>query len=87
MENPHQSRGASFLGDFRPSHDQMYLASRLNDIAPKGRLTPAALQKLNEEFGRTRVTDALRVMRGFPPESGFTSSLYGYVAAICKEEA
>jgi hypothetical protein len=55
--------------DERPTYDQLYLASRLSpDDAPQGRLSPAAIQRLNIKYGVQAVTDALRLMRGHPPE-------------------
>lgn len=68
----------------RPTEDQMYLADRINDTAPKARLTPAALQKLNAEFGVRIVSDALRYVRGFPPDE--LRSAYPYVRAICRRQ-
>jgi hypothetical protein len=59
----HKGKGA--YGDRRPTHDQLYLADRLNENATESRLTPAAIQSLNIRFGVLVVTDALRYMRGF----------------------
>ena len=68
----------------RPTPDQMYLADRICQTAPQARLTPAALQKLNSEFGVRIVSDALRYVRGFPPAE--LRSPYPYVRRICQRQ-
>lgn len=83
-----QSEGAAHTAAktaSRPTPDQMYLASRLvsPDDPPKAGLSPAALQRLNTRWGRTTVTDALRIMRGFPPEIA-VRSVYAYCEGICR---
>jgi len=65
----------------RPTYDQMYLMEKINEVAPKGRLTPAAIQRLNSKFGISPVVDALRSMRGFPPPQGFRSP-YAYLVSV-----
>lgn len=47
----------------QPTPDQLYLAEQLDET-----LTPAAIVKLNKAHGRINVTDAMRQLRGFPPE-------------------
>ena len=71
----------------RPSEDQIYLSRKLFDdedevVAAKQRLSPAALQKLNGEFGTRLVSDALRQLRGFPPPQPILNP-YAYVYAMC----
>jgi hypothetical protein len=66
--------------DNRPDSDQVYLAERIGDTWGKP-LSIAALQKLNTTFGRVVVTDALRMLRGFPPEK--VISPYAYLKAVC----
>jgi hypothetical protein len=67
--------------DTRPTHDQLYLASVVSDLAPKGRISVRALQKLNTRYGVQAVTDALRCLRGFPPEVAVRSP-YAYLVGI-----
>jgi hypothetical protein len=70
--------------DERPTYDQLYLASRLSpDNAPKARLSPAAIQRLNNRYGVTAVSDAMRLLHGFPPEIAVRST-YAYVEGICR---
>ena len=68
----------------RPDHDQTYLAEKIADRWESDPLSPKALQKLNNEFGRPAVTGALRSLHGFPPET--LESVYGYVTAVCREQ-
>jgi hypothetical protein len=71
--------------DERPTHDQLYLASRLSlEAAPQGKLTPAAIQKLNTRYGVAVVENAMRLLRGFPPDPPVRSS-YAYLVAICEK--
>ena len=68
----------------RPTPDQMYLASRLRSVdAPEAQLGPAAIQRLNDRYGRTTVTDAMRLMHGFPPEIAVRSP-FAYLETLCK---
>jgi hypothetical protein len=69
--------------DTRPTPDQMYLASRVSETAPRSsaRLSVRALQKLNTRYGVQAVTDALRCLRGFPPDVAVRSP-YAYVVGI-----
>jgi hypothetical protein len=70
--------------DIRPTHDELYLASRLSpDDAPTARLSPAAIQRLNSRYGVQTVLDAMRLMRGFPPEIAVRSP-YAYLETLCK---
>ncbi len=64
----------------RPDSDQVYLASRISE-----RLSIPALQKLNTTYGRIAVTNALRLMRGFPPKE--LKAPYPYLVALCKATA
>lgn len=55
----------------RPTHDQLYLMGRINgsdDLAPKGRLTVAAIQRLNNRHGVAATTSAMRTLRQFAPD-------------------
>ena len=70
----------------RPTHDQIYLAEKLNyysDGGKRGFITPAAIQRWNMRYGVSLVSDALRQLHGFPPENEVISP-YSYVAAILK---
>lgn len=73
--------------DQRPTYDQLYLASKLVPPSPENRpqagLTPAAIQRLNTRYGVGTVLDAMRLMRGFPPEIAVRSP-YAYLEGICK---
>jgi hypothetical protein len=71
----------------RPTEDQTYLAQRITETwgATPRNLGPAALQKLNTQFGVERVASALRLLHGFPPEQAVESP-YAYVSAICEQE-
>jgi hypothetical protein len=69
----------------QPTHDQLDLARKL--AAAWGQeLTPAAIVKLNKAHGRGNVEDALRSLRGFPPEEA-VRKLYAYVAQIAADTA
>lgn len=70
----------------RPTPDQVYLAERIRDTwgPTKGNLTIPALQRLNDRWGVTVVTDAMRSLHGFPPEDAVKSP-FAYVEAICKQ--
>lgn len=68
--------------DSRPTFDQLYLARRLSPDHP---LTPAAVQRLNTRYGVQATLDAMRVMRGFPPEIAIRSP-YAYLEGILKEQ-
>jgi hypothetical protein len=70
--------------DERPTYDQIYLASRLNDVAPQGHLTIAGLQRLNTRYGVAAVVSAMRTLRGYTPEE--LHSAYAYLAAMLKEQ-
>ena len=65
----------------RPSEDQIYLAGRLNQHWDTESLTPAAVCKLNKRYGLENVSNALRLVRGFPPAAP-TSSPYAYLVAV-----
>ena len=67
----------------RPTEDQIYLAGRLNQHWETESLTPAAVCKLNKLYGLENVSNALRVVRGFPPAVP-TTSPYAYVVAVLK---
>ena len=71
------------IEDTRPTPDQLYLAEKISDLAPQGRITLAGLQRLNTLYGVSTVTDALRMTRGFPPSD--LRSAYGYVDKLCKD--
>jgi hypothetical protein len=69
----------------RPTHDQMYLARKLSrDPDNKVDLSPAAVQKLNTEFGAEAVSSAMRLMRGFPPPAP-VRSVYAYLQGMLRE--
>lgn len=70
----------------KPTPDCLYLAERINERwgASKGRLTPAALQRLVSTFGVQVLEDALRELHGFPPEEAIRSP-YAYLQAILAE--
>jgi hypothetical protein len=69
--------------DTRPTYDQIYLASRLCKD-PEKALTPAAIQKLNTQYGVAAVVSAMRTLRGYTPEE--LRSAYAYLAAMLKEQ-
>jgi hypothetical protein len=69
--------------DERPTHDQMYLATKICEDSKKT-LSPAAIQKLNTEFGSIAVVSAMRMMRGFPPPLP-VRSVYAYLRGMLKE--
>lgn len=68
----------------RPDDDQAYLVEKISEETNTAPLSMASLQKLNAKYGRPAVTDALRYMRGFPPEVPVRNA-YAYVEAICKD--
>jgi hypothetical protein len=72
----------------RPTEDQVYLATKITETwgTAKGTITIAGLQKLNDRYGVSVVSDALRSLRGFPPEEAVQSP-FAYVEAICKGDA
>lgn len=79
------AKNAATIGkDQRPTFDQLYLAERLSVDAPKGRISPAAIQRLNTRYGVQTVVDAMRLMRGFPPEIAVRSP-FAYLEGICKK--
>jgi hypothetical protein len=82
-------RGAHYVRDpepvdTRPTHDQIYLAERINQDAAQGHLSVPAIQRLNNRYGPAAVTVALRMLRGFPPEK--LTSAYAYLATMLKGE-
>lgn len=75
----------------RPTDRQIYLAASIaggwEAVGTKrGRITIAALQKLNTRYGVEVVSGALAELQGFPPAEAVRSA-YAYVEAICKERA
>ena len=71
-------------GDLRPTYDQMYLAEKINEVAPQGHLSVKAIQHLNSRYGVRAVSDAMRATHGFAP-SGIRSA-YAYVHKLCSEQ-
>jgi hypothetical protein len=69
----------------QPTHDQLDLARKLT-AAWGQELTPAAVVKLNQTHGRGHVEDAMRSLRGFPPEEA-VRKLYAYVDKIAEDNA
>lgn len=72
--------------DDRPTHDQLYLAGFFSVDAAQPRLGPAPLQRLNRRYGVGIVTEALRLMHGFPPEIAVRSQ-YAYLEGICRGQS
>ena len=68
----------------RPTRDSIYLATRIDQRWNSHRLTPAALQKLVDEYGDQRVEDKLRELYGFPPEEAIRSA-YAYLETMLRE--
>ena len=71
-------------GDLRPTYDQMYLAEKLNEVAPQGHLSWRAVQNLNSDFGVRKVSDSMRLAHGFAPPG--MRSAYAYVRKLCSEQ-
>lgn len=71
--------------DNRPDHDQTYLDEKIADHWEHSPIGVKGLQRLNNQYGRAAVTDALRSLHGFPPET--LSTAFGYVAKVCKDRA
>ena len=65
----------------QPTPDQLYLAERLDET-----LSPAAIVKLNKAHGRINVTDALRQLRGFPPEDP-VENVYAWLDTVASFKA
>ena len=71
----------------RPSHDHVYLVSKINERwGEGGNLTMGAVQKFIGRYGYAETDSALRALHGFPPEEAVRSA-YAYVDAILKGEA
>ena len=68
----------------KPSYDSIYLASRINETWNSDSLTPAALQKLVNTYGASRVEDNLRMMYGFPPKT--CQKPFAYLRAMLENE-
>ena len=68
----------------RPSYDSIYLALRINDTYSSNALTPAALQRLVNVYGVSKVEDALRMMWGFRLKS--CRRPFAYLQAILQAE-
>lgn len=64
------------------THDQLYLAERIGSTWHKN-LSPAAIQKLNVEFGTEAVLTAMREFHGFPPGEKVREP-YAYLRSICQ---
>jgi hypothetical protein len=64
------------------NNDQIYLAEHIEQ-ANGETLSPAALQKLDSEYGTEAVTSALRRLHGFPPPEPI-GSVYAYVESLCQ---
>lgn len=78
--------GDTEKADMRPTHDQIYLAEKVNEHyegGHRGLVTPGALQRWNACYGVGLVTGALRLLHGFPPEDEVRSP-YAYVAAVLR---
>jgi hypothetical protein len=72
--------------DNRPTHDQIYLAEKVNarsEVRGRGLITPASLQRWNTVYGLHSVSDALRLLHGFPPVEPVRSA-HAYLAGILK---
>ncbi len=68
----------------QPTHDQMYLAHRIDEkYEGTGRLTPAAIVKLNKGYGVGAVTSAMRTLYQFDPAEPLASA-YAYVESLCQ---
>lgn len=68
----------------RTTEDQIYLAGRINDTwTGRKPITPAAIQRWNNRHGVRAVSDALRTLRGFPPEEALRNP-YAYVDSMLK---
>ena len=79
-----QEQGGDIVIDNRPTHDQIYLAEKVNDRyegGSRGLVTPAVLQRWNRRYGVVLVSDALRLLHGFPPGDQVRSP-YAYLAHI-----
>jgi len=67
-----------------PTSDSIYLADQIDVRWKSHRLTPAALQKLVDEYGDQRVEDKLRELYGFPPQDAIRSA-YAYLETMLRE--
>lgn len=72
--------------DTRPTFDQLYLAERIELDANTAEITIAGIQRLNTRYGVGIVTQALRTVRGFPPETPVLHP-YPYVENIARKLA
>lgn len=70
--------------DLRPTYDQMYLMDRINTFTERGRLTPAAIVRLNAKYGVPVVVSSMRLLRQAAPEHVLgVQSAYAYLARMC----
>jgi hypothetical protein len=68
----------------RPTSDSIYLGAKIDAAWKSHRLTPAALQKLVNQYGDRAVEDKLRELYGFPPEEALRSA-YAYLETMLRE--
>jgi hypothetical protein len=90
-DSPAERHGGVF-GRQVVTYDQIYLAEQLalkaatnykDEVEP---ISPAAIQRLNNEFGTTRVLGAMRMLHGFPPRKGL-KDVYAYIWTMLREES
>jgi hypothetical protein len=83
--------GPDFEKHTKVEHDQIYLAEQLALKAATNykdeveAISPAAIQRLNNEFGTTRVLGAMRMLHGFPPSKGI-KDVYALIWTVLREE-
>lgn len=76
-----RSKAASAVSE-RPSHDHVYLVSKINERwGEGGNLSMGAVQRFISRYGFAATDGALRELHGFPPEDPVRSA-YAYVDAI-----
>lgn len=68
----------------RPTGDSIYLAQQIDAKWKSHRLTPAALQKLVDEYGDRQVENKLRELYGFPPSDAIRSA-FAYLETMLRE--
>lgn len=64
------------------THDELYLAGKLNEDRTHGQLTPAAIQRLNNRYGTAAVVSAMRLLRGYTPDT--LRSPYAYLEGMLR---
>lgn len=84
---PEPPKAKARAASSRPTEDQTYLAAKISDAwgLTNGHLGPAAIQKLNTEYGIEKVSSSLRLLHGFPPEEAI-SSAYAYLVEMCRAD-